>query len=135
MRKIIYFLIAITLLGCSSNEDSDDSNTNGSDDNSFNPPTWIQGVWMHDNGVIGVDFRTNDFCNVILNTNSCYKGLIELYADVPNFDTNVYEEISESRYYFVFTWGPNEYVHEYEKLSENTINSISSGQVTLLTKQ
>tara|TARA_B110000971_G_scaffold189778_1_gene200421 strand:- start:114 stop:506 length:393 start_codon:yes stop_codon:yes gene_type:complete len=130
MKKLL-LLSALLIFACS----SDDSDTNGSNDNSFNAPTWIQGVWMQDNLFFGVDFRTDDFCNVQGGNNACYKALIELYANTPNFNTNVYEEISESRYYFVFTWGPNEYVHEYEKLSENTINSISSGQVTLLTKQ
>jgi len=138
MKKRL-LLSALFIFACSS--DDNDSNTNGSDDNSFNPPTWIQGVWLNDIGgglsSIGFEFRDDDVCNVTFGGNSCYKAIIELYDDAPNWNTNVYEEISDSRYYFVFTNGPSEYTHEFEKVSENTINYIlyPSNQVIVITKQ
>jgi predicted enzyme related to lactoylglutathione lyase len=63
--------------------------------------------------------------------------LIELYADVPNISTSVYEEISDSRYYFVFTYGPSEINGEFQKVSANTINYfISTSDIpTVLTRE
>ena len=55
-----------------------------------------------------------------------------MYADVPNFNTSVYEEISASRYYFVFTYGPNEITGEFEKVSENTINYFYSSDIPII---
>jgi hypothetical protein len=100
----------------------------------------IQGVWLNDigNGTssIGIDFRDDIVCSVSFGSAYCYKGLIELYADVPNINTSVYEDISASRYYFVFTYGPNENTGEFEKVSDNTINYYYSSDIPIiLTKQ
>ena len=139
MKKLIYLFLGLLIVSCSS-DDSSSSSTSGSNSNSFNPPTWIQGVWLNDigNGTssIGFDFRDDNVCSVTFGSAYCYKGLIELYADAPNFNTSVYEEISASRYYFVFTYGPNEISEEFEKVSDNTINYFYSGNIpTILTKQ
>ena len=135
MKKIL-LLSAFLIFACS----SDGDNSNSSNGNSFNPPAWIKGIWLNNvNGSLstGFDFRDDDVCSVTFGGAYCYKGIIELYADVPNVSTNVYEEISSSRYYFVFTYGPNEITHEFEKVSDNTINSIqyTSALPTILTKQ
>jgi hypothetical protein len=137
MKKLIYIFLGLLIVACSSD---DSGSTSGSNSNSFNPPTWIQGVWLNDigNGTssIGFDFRDDNVCSVTFGSAYCYKGLIELYADVPNINTSVYEEISASRYYFVFTYGPNEITGEFEKVSDNTINYFYSSDIpTILTKQ
>ena len=51
-----------------------------------------------------VDFREDDFCITQFGSESCLKTIIELNSDDPNFNINVYEEISATRYYFVFTY-------------------------------
>ena len=137
MKKLIYLFLTVLIVACSSDDNSSES---GSNSNSFNPPTWIQGVWLNDIGngtsTLGFDFRNDNVCSVSFGSAYCYKGIIELYADVPNINTSVYEEISASRYYFVFTYGPNETTGEFEKVSDNTINYFYSGDIpTILTKQ
>ena len=137
MKNLIYLALTVLIVACSSN---DGGSTSGSNSNSFNPPTWIQGVWLNDigNGTssIGFDFRDDNVCSVSFGSAYCYKGLIELYADVPNINTSVYEDISASRYYFVFTYGPNEITGEFEKVSDNTINYFYSSDIPIiLTKQ
>ena len=138
MKKLTYLFLALIIVACS--DDSSDGSTSGSNSNSFNPPTWIQGVWLNDIGngtsTVGFDFRNDDVCSVTLGSAYCYKALIELYADVPNINTSVYEEITYSRYYFVFTYGPSEINGEFQKVSENTINYFinTSDIPTLLTR-
>ena len=137
MKKLTYLFLALIIVACS--DDSSDGSTSGSNSNSFNPPTWIQGVWLNDNGngtsSIGFDFRNDDVCSVTFGSAYCYKALIELYADVPNINTSVYEEISDSRYYFVFTYGPSEIKGEFQKVSASTINYFLYGDIpTLLTR-
>ena len=139
MKKLTYLFLALLIVACSS-DDSSNGSTSGSNSNSFNPPTWIQGVWLNDigNGTssVGFDFRNDDVCSVTFGSAYCYKALIELYADVPNINTSVYEEITDSRYYFVFTYGPSEINGEFQKVSENTINYFinTSDIPTLLTR-
>ena len=128
MKKLL-LLCALLIFSCSSSDDSDSSNSNG---NSFNPPNWIQGVWMEQPAdVFGYEFRADDICNIVGNQASCLKSIIELYEDVPNVQTNVYEEISNTRYYVVFSYLTLENTYEFEKISEN---EISNGQF-IYTKQ
>ena len=102
MKKLL-LLSSLLIFACYGD---DDDNTTGLNHSSFNPPTWIQGVWEIDN--VAVDFRDDDLCVTQLGSTSCLKTIIELSSDYPNFNINVYEEISATRYYFVFTYGPNE---------------------------
>tara|TARA_B100000767_G_C19248912_1_gene322353 strand:- start:43 stop:450 length:408 start_codon:yes stop_codon:yes gene_type:complete len=135
MKKLL-LLSALLVFACSSSDDSDSSNSNG---NSFNPPNWIQGVWLNNlipTYDIGYEFRTDDICGVSGTQASCNKAIIELYEDVPNIQTNVYEEISNTRYYAVFTYGSSEITFDFEKISENEIRHIQgSSTSTILTKQ
>tara|TARA_Y100000385_G_scaffold129770_1_gene135125 strand:+ start:66 stop:452 length:387 start_codon:yes stop_codon:yes gene_type:complete len=127
--KKVFLLSALLIFACSSDSDSDNRPTNG---NSFNPPNWIQGVWMEQPAnIFGYEFRADDICNILGNQASCLKSIIELYEDVPNVQTNVYEEISNTRYYLVFSYLTLEDTYEFEKISEN---EISNGQ-SIYTKQ
>ena len=129
MKKLL-LISALLIFACSSDSDSDNRPTNG---NSFNPPNWIQGVWMRQDipDFLGYEFRADDICNILGNQASCLKSIIELYQDVPNVQTNVYEEISNTRYYVVFSYLTVENTYEFEKISEN---EISNGQF-IYTKQ
>jgi hypothetical protein len=128
MKKLL-LLSVLLIFACSSSDDSNSSNSNG---NSFNPPNWIQGVWMRqDIPNLGYEFRADDICTITGSQASCLKPIIELYEDVPNAQTNVYEEISNTRYYVVFSYLTLEDTYEFEKISEN---EISNGQ-SIYTKQ
>ena len=131
MKKLL-LLSSLLIFACYGD---DDDNTTGLNHSSFNPPTWIQGVWEIDN--VAVDFRDDDFCVTQLGSTSCLKTIIELSSDYPNFNINVYEEISATRYYFVFTYGPNEITSEFKKVSDISINSLQYpfNNPTILNKQ
>jgi hypothetical protein len=127
--KKLFLLSVLFIFACSSDSDSDNRPTNG---NSFNPPNWIQGVWKEQPAdYFSYEFRADDICNILGNQASCFKAIIELYEDVPNVQTNIYEEISNTRYYVVFSYLTVENTYEFEKISEN---EISNGQF-IYTKQ
>lgn len=129
MKKLILLLSVLLIFACSSDSDSDNRPTNG---NPFNPPNWIQGVWMKQSAdIFGYEFRTDDICTITGSQATCNKAIIELYEDVPSVQTNVYEEISNTRYYVVFSYLTLENTYEFEKISEN---EISNGQ-SIYTKQ
>ena len=127
--KKLFLLSALLIFACSSGSNSDNRPTNG---NSFNPPNWIQGVWMEQSAdIFGYEFRADDICTITGSQATCNKAIIELYEDVPSVQTNVYEEISNTRYYVVFSYLTLENTYEFEKISEN---EISNGQ-SIYTKQ
>lgn len=130
MKKLL-ILSTLLIFTCHGGDDDID----GLNDRSFNPPVWIQGVWEIDD--VMVDFREDDFCITQFGSTSCLKTIIELNSDDPNFNINVYEEISATRYYFVFTYGPNEITSEFKKVSDISINSLQYpfNNPTILNKQ
>tara|TARA_B100000767_G_scaffold266543_1_gene284070 strand:- start:75 stop:473 length:399 start_codon:yes stop_codon:yes gene_type:complete len=132
MKKLL-ILSALLIFACSG--DDNDDNEDGLNQRSFNPPTWIQGVWEIDN--VAIDFREDDFCITQFGSASCLKTIIELNSDDPNFNINVYEEISATRYYFIFTHGPNEITTEFKKVSDISINCLQYpfNNPTILNKQ
>ena len=86
--------------------------------------------------IFGYEFRADDICTITGSQATCNKAIIELYEDVPSVQTNVYEEISNTRYYVVFSYLTIENTYEFEKISENEIRHIqSSSTSTILTKQ
>ena len=123
--KKIFLLSALLIFACSS-DDSDSSNSNG---NSINPPAWIQGVWTNDS-ISAFEFRADDLCVTAGNT-TCYKALMALSTE-----SSAYEEISDTRYYVVISYGFSEDTYEFEKVSESTINWIlyPSGIISTFTK-
>ena len=131
MKKLILLLFIPLVFTCSS--DSSDDNTSGTTDNSFNPPNWIQGIWLNETISYGFEFRPDDICTIYGAQANCNKAIIILYEDVPNIETNVYEEISNSRYFVVFSYGPNEFTYEFEKISANEINGIQGPSITTAT--
>ena len=124
MKKLL-LLSALFIFACSS-DDSDSSNSN---EDSINPPAWIQGVWTNDS-ISAFEFRADDMCVTAGSTN-CYKALMALSTE-----SSAYEEISDTRYYVVVSYGFSEDTYEFEKLSESTINCIlyPSGIISTFTK-
>ena len=125
MKKFL-FLSALLIFACSS-DDSDSSNSN---EDSINPPAWIQGVWINNTSSV-FDFRTDDICLTAGAITSCNKAYMALSSE-----SSAYEEISDTRYYVVVSYGFSENTYEFEKVSESTINWIlyPSGIISTFTK-
>jgi hypothetical protein len=113
MRKAIYLFLTVLIVACSG--DGGNSNSNVTN---FNPPVWIQGIWLNiNNNSAGFEFRQNEFC-IITSPASvlCYEQTYSAFNDF-----NVYEEISNTRYFTTITIGGSEFNFEFEKISDNSI--------------
>jgi hypothetical protein len=135
MKKLLYLFLAITIISCGGD---DDRNTNNNSNNlTINPPSWIQGTYLQDIGgqtiSNGYEFKSNDFCGVTSNISSCYKAQLDLYESTPNFETDVYEEVDNNRYFIEITLGPTIYSFEFEKVSNTSIKQIlPTGEITYI---
>lgn len=96
LEKINYTSISVSiLLGCSSSDSNNSSNST-----SINPPTWIQGYWLQDDGsggvtVLGLKATADDFYTT---TNGSGNSIKTLIANVLQTGGTaiVNEEISDS---------------------------------------
>lgn len=63
MKRIIYFLVVVFLISCSSDVSPGwDGTIEPGNKTYFNPPSWIQGVWINeDNSYYNVKFTSSDF--------------------------------------------------------------------------
>lgn len=125
MKKLLYLFLAITIISCG----GDDGNTNNNSNNlTINPPSWIHGVYLQEVdgqvGVVGYEFKSDDVCTVSGNISGCYQAQLDLYANTPNFETDVYEESDSNRYFIELTIGLTIYKYEFEKLSSTRIKQI-----------
>ena len=128
MKKLLYLFLAITIISCGGDDDSGNTNNNSSN-LTINPPSWIQGVYLQELGngqtnINGFEFKSNDFCTVLGNISTCYQAQLDVYANTPNFETDVYEESDSNRYLIEITLGPTIYSYEFEKLSITRIRQI-----------
>ena len=98
MKKLLFLFTVLLFISCSGDDDS------SSNDTSINPPSWIQGVWMREDlEGFGYEFTKDDICSVFYNTKSCNKASIDMWINAPNVEVNVYEEISDDRYFIEIT--------------------------------
>ena len=127
MKQIIFMFITTLMLSCSSDSESNNSSNNGANGDSITPPTWIQGIWLLDPGVveIGYEFRTQNFCSISAGIADCWQERLDQLQDTPNTMANAYQEISSERYYLEIDYFSYEYKFEFQKLSENQIAKIS----------
>ena len=136
MKKLLYLFLAITIISCGGDDDSGNTNNNSSN-LTINPPSWIQGTYLYEvAGQIlpqGYEFKPDDFCSVASNMASCYQAQLDIYVDVSNFETNVYEEIDSNRYFIEITIGPQILDFEFEKVSSTRIRQIlPTGELTYI---
>ena len=119
--------ITTLMLSCSSDSESNNSSNNGANGDSITPPAWIQGLWLLQNldGIIeiGYDIRSDDFCTYQPGLLGCYQEIVDMGQ--ANNSSNVYQEISSSRYYLQVVFMNQEYWFEFEKISDNQIAKIS----------
>jgi len=136
MKKLLYLFLAITIISCGGDDDSGNTNNNSSN-LTINPPSWIQGTYFQEvAGQIlpqGYEFKPDDFCSVSSNISACYQAQLDLYANNPSFETDVYEESSGSRYFIELTIGLGIYSYEFEKVSSTSIKQIlPTGETTFI---
>ena len=127
MKKTIFILIATLMLSCSTDSESNNNSNNGANGDFITPPAWIQGLWLLQDldGIIeiGYDIRNDDLCTYQPGILGCYQEFVNL-GQADN-SSNVYQEISSSRYYLEVAFIGQEYWFEFQKVSENQIAKIS----------
>lgn len=98
MKKLLLVVFSsVFLFGCTSSDDDSASN------NSFNPPSWIQGRWLEESKTFGYKFSTNNVCLISSSTDACFKESMDVYNGT-QIITSVNEEIkSDTEYKFSYT--------------------------------
>lgn len=97
MKKLIFIVLAILTISCSS---SDDSSSNSK--SSLNPPSWIQGKWIGYSGTgsdqtstgVGFKFTSDDLCTILGSSSTCWKYVL----DSSSGQATAEEEISTTDY-------------------------------------
>ena len=127
MKKLLFLFTVLLFISCSGDDDS------SSNDTSINPPSWIQDVWMREDlEGFGYEFTKDDICSVLYNTKSCNKASIDMWINAPNVEVNVYEEISDDRYFLELTYYNLTVEYEFFKVSSTR---ISHSDVHLILQQ
>lgn len=122
MKKsiLIYILIiALSSISCSSDDDSNNTNSN-----SINPPEWIQGTWLIQNGnstgQSGYKFTTDDFILISLNFESSFKDQV-VTASSAGATSIVNEIINEDEYKITITLTSQTINYFFERKTDNII--------------
>lgn len=119
MKKLLLLCSMCFLLSCSNSDDS-----NGSSNQDFNPPAWIQGDWKQENdlGIQGVlfNFYAHDFCFTNLGTvKQCQQQMVNLYRNQSNA-VSVTENITATTYTAEITYfGGQSTIFSFKKLGTN----------------
>jgi hypothetical protein len=122
MKKIILTIFTLTLVACTSDSDNASSNS------AITPPTWIQGVWLQDDGMGGVanngyQFTSDDFI---------LKGLVD-YSFKNQINTNlsvganstVLETKTDSNYNISITLSTATSNYNFVKISSTKIEWVN----------
>jgi len=75
---------------------------------------------------IGFEFTKDDFCTVMVTSKTCNKASIDNFKNIPNGGANVYEEISDDRYFLELTHYTITTEYEFIKVSSTRIRGIDS---------
>lgn len=124
MKKMLLISIILLFISCSSDKDS-----TSSDSTSINPPSWIQGSWYLV-GLDGVDkmsgysFKKNDFCQIVFNTQSCFKQSIDLMKSGGGY-IKVDEVINDNEYKISITQFSTTTIYNFKKISATKIEWIN----------
>lgn len=78
MKKLSFLFVILIILSCSSSDEV----TNNSNQ-SFNPPSWIQGTWSFDEvEIVGFVFGNNSFCPIFYTQLNCFPNELSVGYDV-----------------------------------------------------
>lgn len=126
MKKMLLVLFSTALLfGCSSSSDD----TNSSNSNRLNPPSWIQGTWVFDypnntdpsDGIAFCKLTSNDYCVLTSNMQIC------LVSGDPVGAYQYEETITNNEYKFVMSskFGGISTNYHFIKVSSTKIQYIN----------
>jgi hypothetical protein len=128
-KNMILMLFVTVLFGCSN---SDLNNTSNS--TSINPPTWIQGYWLQDDGsggvtVLGLKVTSDDLYTTINGSGNSLKTLISNVLQSGGTAV-VNEEISSSEYKLNVTLNGNSFPqYYYKKITSTKIQYFDTANV------
>ncbi len=137
-KSLLLLLLTVIFIGCS----SDDSGNSNTDDNSFNPPSWILGKWTTDvssvprianrnlssSSELGFEFKADDLCYITSGVTTCFKTMLGTTNGA------ITEEKSDTHYKVSITIHATTYNYHFVKISDTEIQEIISdpnGYVTL----
>ena len=134
MKTIKLLLLSLIVLSCSKDDDSP-SNTSG--DNLFNPPEWIHGTWKNEinsNSYISYKFSdSNVVQTTVLSNNNSTVDYKMVYS---NDFTIVTEDTTVTSYSYTIAIDSSEITSEttiqFKKVSETQIQPYIAGQGGLL---
>jgi len=124
MKKILGFILLLTILFTSCSSNDDDSRMSNFE---INPPDWIQGTWMleEENQASGYKFVNDDFCIISILQQTCHKELLS-QSNSSGVLTSVNEEITENSYLIEMTLGGQIFTYEFIKISSNQIEWLNN---------
>lgn len=124
MKKLLFVFTAILLFSCSSDNNSQSTN-------SIKPPQWIIGTWLSqedlDLGITtGVKFTSNNFCTLLMQSSFCLNEFIE-----------VQQTVSDTDYEFSIGDSTLSTAYHFKKFGNNKIQVINKSGivVNIFTKQ
>ncbi|PZR19486.1 MAG: hypothetical protein DI539_13895 [Flavobacterium psychrophilum] len=131
MKKLLFIPALALMLSCSGDDSNESTNQSK---NYFNPPTWIQGNWKHDNSDAIPDYRftSDDFIDLdngepLLSYKKQFETLEKAGQKI-----QVTENISETKYYVQTNIGIN---FHFDKIASNKIKYTEDQNMTLVKVQ
>lgn len=127
MKRIILLIAPFLLLSCANDESAGMTGTTQKTvDTTFNPPTWLHGVWTAETGnqqnSYSFVFNGDNICYSAANTNSvCWKeGVAQLTSD--NISYNIDEQVTGTNYTVSYTANGVTTAVSFTKLADNKIS-------------
>ena len=120
------------LSSCSKDESSDNSNSF-----SISPPSWIIGTWLNESSLLqGFKFTEDDFCQVTLNVENCYKDQIFFSSQfTEQFNNYVNDELSGNTYTIEIVINSSKTTYSFERVSSTKIVQTYGNMNVNLIKQ
>lgn len=128
----LFVILIITLLNCSSDDDSTTSSQI-----QINPPNWIQGEWLQDDNFLGDTgwrFTNDDFIIILTGNESSQRDQLEIFLDAGQ-DVSAQDEITNDTYEVISNFPAGQTTtYSFTKISDTEIMWDSSSNA-IYTKQ